>query len=60
MARRRSRCARKQRPDLVITDFQMPYMTGLELCRALKEDAATAQMPVMMLTAAGYALDRRT
>jgi len=49
--------ARTHRPDVVITDFQMPYMTGLELCRAMKADAATAATPVVMLTARGYALD---
>ena len=44
-------------PDLVITDFQMPYMTGLELCRALKDNDATSNVPVVMLTARGYALE---
>ncbi len=45
-------------PDLVITDFQMPYMTGLELCRALAANGATAHIPVLILTARGYALDQ--
>lgn len=49
--------AREFRPDLVITDFQMPYMTGLDLCKALKGDELTANVPVLMLTARGYALD---
>lgn len=47
----------KQKPDLIITDFQMPYMTGLELCKALAGDPATARIPVLMLTARGYALE---
>jgi two-component system alkaline phosphatase synthesis response regulator PhoP len=47
----------KQRPDLIITDFQMPYMTGLELCKALASNTATASIPVLLLTARGYALD---
>jgi len=44
-------------PDLVITDFQMPYMTGLELCKSLKEHPPTQHVPVLILTARGYALD---
>ncbi len=44
-------------PDLIITDFQMPYMTGLELCRALAANGSTAHIPVLILTARGYALD---
>lgn len=44
-------------PDLVITDFQMPYMTGLELCQALAKNSATKGIPVIILTARGYALD---
>lgn len=46
-----------QAPHLVITDFQMPYMTGLELCKALAGNAETAGIPVLMLTARGHALD---
>ena len=49
--------ALQERPDLIITDFQMPYMTGLELCRALSEQEATKRIPVIMLTARGYSLD---
>jgi two-component system, OmpR family, alkaline phosphatase synthesis response regulator PhoP len=52
-----SACA--NHPDLIITDFQMPYMTGLELCRALAEKPATAAIPVFMLTARGYALEEK-
>lgn len=44
-------------PDLVITDYQMPYMTGLELCKALKKHEPTTNVPIIMLTARGYALD---
>lgn len=49
--------AMKMRPNLIITDFQMPYMTGLELCRMLAGNPQTARIPVLMLTARGYALD---
>ncbi|MEE8509142.1 MAG: response regulator [Myxococcota bacterium] len=49
--------AREHRPDLIITDFQMPYLTGLELCQALAEHEPTAKIPIVILTARGYALD---
>lgn len=44
-------------PDLVITDYQMPFMTGLELCHALTDQSSTAKIPVLILTARGHALD---
>ncbi len=44
-------------PDLIITDYQMPYMTGLELCHALMDQKTTADIPVLILTARGHALD---
>lgn len=49
--------ASQHRPDLVITDFQMPYMTGLELCQAMAKNPDTKSIPVIILTARGYALD---
>ena len=44
------------RPDLVITDLQMPMITGLELCQVLRKRADTAHVPALMLTARGYIL----
>jgi two-component system alkaline phosphatase synthesis response regulator PhoP len=40
-------------PDLLVTDLQMPLMDGLELTRHVRENAATAHIPVLMLTARG-------
>jgi DNA-binding response OmpR family regulator len=40
----------KSRPDLVITDAQMPHMDGFELVEALRSDASVAYIPVIMLT----------
>lgn len=41
-------------PDLLITDYQMPYMDGLQLCLSLREAEATRGIPAMMLTARGF------
>lgn len=38
-------------PDAVVTDLWMPGMSGLQLCRLLRSDAATAHVPVVLLTA---------
>lgn len=43
-------------PDLVISDFQMPVMSGLDMCKALREHPRTSATPVLMLTARGYIL----
>jgi len=42
--------------DLVVTDLQMPTMSGIELARAMAADAALARIPVLMLTARGHLL----
>ena len=41
--------ARSLRPDLIVSDVVMPVVGGLELCRRLKEDARTADIPVMLI-----------
>ena len=43
--------ARDNPPDLVLTDVMMPRMNGFELLRALRSDAATAAIPIVMLSA---------
>ncbi len=45
------------KPDMVITDFQMPYLTGLELSRRLHENEQTREVPVLMLTARGFDIE---
>ncbi len=49
--------AQQERPDLIITDYHMPMLSGLELCRKLKVDPATSAIPAIMLTARGYHLE---
>ncbi len=50
--------ALEHRPDLILTDYQMPFMTGLELCVKLKEYEQTRATPALMLTARGFSLDQ--
>jgi DNA-binding response OmpR family regulator len=49
---------RRELPDLVILDLMMPGMSGLELCRAIRADASTAAIPIIMLTAKSEESDR--
>jgi two-component system, OmpR family, alkaline phosphatase synthesis response regulator PhoP len=44
-------------PDLLITDYHMPQLSGLELCQRLKQEPTTRSMPAIMLTARGYHLE---
>jgi CheY-like chemotaxis protein len=49
--------AQHEHPDLLITDYHMPQLSGLELCRKLKQDPSTESIPAIMLTARGYHLE---
>ncbi len=48
---------REEKPDIIVTDFQMPVMTGLELVEKLRRSEATKDIPVIMLTARGFAIE---
>jgi two-component system cell cycle response regulator len=41
----------QQRPDLILLDIMMPRMSGFEVCRRLKSDPATRDIPIIMVTA---------
>lgn len=43
----------QRKPDLLITDLQMPRMDGFELTRQVRENPATHDLPIFMLTAKG-------
>ena len=45
------RQTREIRPDLVLLDLMIPQLNGWEVCRRLKQDAATRAIPVIMVTA---------
>jgi len=52
--------AKSARPDLVLLDLMMPEVTGFDVVEALRADAATREMPIMVLTAANLtAEDKR-
>lgn len=42
--------ARKQSPDLILLDVQLPDMNGFQVCNMLKEKEETADIPIIMLT----------
>lgn len=54
------RAVAQSRPDLVILDVMMPEMSGFDVCRALRSDLATADIPVIMLTARAQERDVET
>jgi DNA-binding response OmpR family regulator len=51
--------ALREKPDLIVMDVQMPEMDGLQSLQALKTNAATAAIPVIILTARGHQLTRQ-
>ena len=46
----------EEEPDIIVADFQMPVMTGLELVRKLRQNESTKDIPVIMLTARSFAI----
>lgn len=47
-----------QKPDLVILDLMLPDMSGIQICREIKQTPQTKKLPVMMLTARSSESDR--
>lgn len=50
--------ARSEKPALIILDLMLPKMSGLDVCKTLKKDTATRDIPVLMLTAKAGEIDR--
>lgn len=52
------RAARASTPDLIVLDLMLPHGDGLEVCRRLRAEPATARVPIIMLTAKSDEVDR--
>jgi two-component system phosphate regulon response regulator PhoB len=50
--------ARQTLPDLILLDWMLPEMEGLEVCKLLRRDPATSTIPIIMLTAKATEVDR--
>lgn len=50
--------ARSALPGLIVLDLMLPEVDGMEVCKMLKRDAATARIPIIMLTAKAAEIDR--
>ena len=50
--------ARKFSPDMILLDVMIPEIDGLEVCKILRRDPATASLPIIMLTAKASEIDR--
>ena len=47
----------QEMPDIIVTDFQMPVMTGIEFVEKLRQNQTTKHIPVIMLTARSFAIE---
>ncbi len=50
--------ARKERPDLIILDLMLPVIDGFEVCRIIKKDRLTADIPIIILSAKSQETDK--
>jgi DNA-binding response OmpR family regulator len=50
---------RQEMPDLIILDWMMPEISGIEICKTIKSDPALSDIPIFMLTAKGQEDDEK-
>jgi two-component system alkaline phosphatase synthesis response regulator PhoP len=50
---------KSEKPDLIVLDIMMPKLDGYEVCKAIKSDPATKQIPVILLSAKGRNVDQK-
>lgn len=48
----------QNKPDVIVTDWMMPQMGGIDICRRLKRDPNTAMIPIIACTAKSRDVDR--
>jgi two-component system alkaline phosphatase synthesis response regulator PhoP len=48
----------EEKPDVIITDYQMPGMTGIELVEKIRDTKEIENIPVIILTARGFAIEQ--
>lgn len=48
----------EEQPDLIVLDWMLPNVSGIEVCRRIKADPATRQIPIIMLSARSEEVDR--
>lgn len=58
-SRRAVETVRRELPDLIILDWMMPEVSGIDVCRAIKEDPDIRHIPIFMLTAKGQDADEQ-
>ncbi len=51
--------SRSQKPDIILMDMMMPKVDGLTACYLIKKDEATKKIPVVMITAVGFDLNKK-
>lgn len=51
------KAAIEHKPDAIVTDLQMPYLSGIEFAEQLSKNPSCAHIPIILLTARGYAIE---